>query len=346
MIMQIDKKLSSKMANMGLFCAVTIVLHHVNLSFPKDSLGWYWNSGVWGVPFAVPYFFLAAGFFLAGHIDEPGWWISELAKRVKTLLIPFLIWNGIFLFYHVGVLVTLNFLAHRPILANVWLSPSRILNVLGLNLFGQPEAGHSWFIRSLFLFVLVSPLLKKCLSKRFLFILLFLYLGLCPDNESAVGWRCVFRWFFSVEGLFYFSVGMFLRYRNISFNYSKFLSLVFLIFGFVAFLIAKVYLFFPEYFRVSGSMCVLVGLWGIMPTGMWPKYLTAMAFPLYMIHPIMLFVPRIFASHIHWLSFLTTTFVGWWLVALWGVGVSLISARLLMRLVPRFSTWAFGNRAK
>ena len=37
---------------------------------------------------AVPFFFIASGFFLAGHMCETDWWNRECKKRVRMLLVP------------------------------------------------------------------------------------------------------------------------------------------------------------------------------------------------------------------------------------------------------------------
>ena len=64
----IASPVSGRLANMGLFCAVLIVMLH---------------SGVGGLTaIAVPYFFLSAGFFLGGRIGERDWWRREVVKRI------------------------------------------------------------------------------------------------------------------------------------------------------------------------------------------------------------------------------------------------------------------------
>lgn len=73
----IDKALSNKISNMGVVCAMSVVMTHV---FPKvevRSFTWCVDRFIFdGVGLvAVPYFFIVGGFFLARHINESGWYL-------------------------------------------------------------------------------------------------------------------------------------------------------------------------------------------------------------------------------------------------------------------------------
>ena len=79
---------SAKMANMAWFNAVLIVaLHVMNFAQPADAASWWLRSVVHGgvCSMAVPFFFLASGWFFGRHVDEQGWWLRELKKRVRTI---------------------------------------------------------------------------------------------------------------------------------------------------------------------------------------------------------------------------------------------------------------------
>lgn len=39
----------------------------------------------------VPYFFMASEFFLAGHMEEPGWYPREMKKRFRSLVEPYVL---------------------------------------------------------------------------------------------------------------------------------------------------------------------------------------------------------------------------------------------------------------
>ena len=86
----------------------------------------------------VSYFFVVSGFFLARHAQGGGfcgWWRGEILKRVRSLLLPYFLWCAI------------------------GLSGPDLLRQFGL--VGVAPAADSplWYVKFLFLFCLVSPLL-------------------------------------------------------------------------------------------------------------------------------------------------------------------------------------------
>lgn len=345
--MKIDKTISCKIANMGLCCAVLIVLNHINSRFPEGSLEWFWANTIAGAPFAVPYFFVVSGFLLAGHMQTPNWWGTEVYKRIKSLIFPFFFWNIAMLAYHVLLLMGLNFCAHREVMANVDLSFSRIASALGFDFFSQPEAGQLWYVRSLFFFVLLSPLIKRYIGKWFLVILFAVYVAICPDTSAATGnWRMAFRWFFSLEGLFYFSVGVFLWHNPIHLRLSKWVAWCVFLLGFALFVLGGVKPGVLSYSRVVGNVFALVGAWMLVSANPWPKWITSISFPIYIVHPILLSVAFLVAYHIPGMGFLRTTLVGWFLIALWSVVGSMLFSLLLLKGGNKFGALIFGGRGR
>lgn len=140
---KMDSDTSNKMANMGFLCAIFIVLLH---------------SGCGGITsVAVPYFFLAAGYFLAGHIGEEGWWRREVCKRVRSLLVPMWIWGAVSIMIELllqwGIRLT-GYDYQGESLSFLY----RLLKSLGV-LF-TVNMGVLWFVRMLFILVVISPLLR------------------------------------------------------------------------------------------------------------------------------------------------------------------------------------------
>ena len=141
--MKVDSDTSNKMANMGFLCAIFIVLLH---------------SGCGGITsVAVPYFFLAAGYFLAGHIGEVGWWKGEVCKRVRSLLVPMWIWGAcsimVELLLQWGIRLT-GYDYHGEQLSFLY----RLLR--GGGVLFTVNMGVLWFVRMLFFLVVISPLLR------------------------------------------------------------------------------------------------------------------------------------------------------------------------------------------
>ena len=93
--MAISAELSRRLQVFGFFNALLIVLIHSMPSPEFGSMKWWLTEllGRYGLcRIAVPYFFVAAGFFVAGHVYEDGWYKREVHKRVSTLVVPYLLW--------------------------------------------------------------------------------------------------------------------------------------------------------------------------------------------------------------------------------------------------------------
>ena len=159
----ITKQLSTRFANMAILCAMMVVAIHVlKRPQPFGTSAW-WVRQVFGegiCRIAVPFFFFASGYFVANHFNESGWWRREVIKRLKSLMAPYLFW-AIIGFLLVGfMLMTRNIMMDKPLLDGVF-SPSRIVSAMGLNPFHVPELRQLWYLRVLFIFTLLSPLISK-----------------------------------------------------------------------------------------------------------------------------------------------------------------------------------------
>ena len=86
----IDGELSSRFSKMGFLSALLIVYLHSGCAADREVVGATLHHIISVFcRVAIPWFFYAAGFFLASHIGEDGWYKREVVKRVRTLLIPF-----------------------------------------------------------------------------------------------------------------------------------------------------------------------------------------------------------------------------------------------------------------
>lgn len=154
--------------------------------------------------FGVPLFFFRAGMLMAAT-EEKYTPLSRLKKRGQTLLIPYLAWS---LF---GILITYYF-ESRPDLApfaeSSWLRPFGNLPVHKWDVSQwmesvliQPVSFQLWFLRSLFMYSLLYPVLVK---------------GMSWKPQCILGTFCFF-WLASLggmgfvegEGIFFFSLGIF-----------------------------------------------------------------------------------------------------------------------------------------
>lgn len=140
--------------------ACLVVPIHISFAPEFGTIDWWFRrlvvDGICRV--AVPFFFFSSGFFLAGRMEEAGWYRKALCKRIRTLLIPYLIFNILFCIYSLllGVIGSQGG-------SVTW---QTLFVVTGLNPYKWPYHGALWFMRSLMVFVLVSPLLKFFVSRK------------------------------------------------------------------------------------------------------------------------------------------------------------------------------------
>lgn len=124
----------------GVFAMGCVVAHHV----PTPS-----DSGLLGV--GVPWFFFASGFWMGFRFldgDGVGAWKRECARRVRTLLLPYFIWNLMWF----PILFAANWVGWRYCGAErvVDGSVDSIVRCLGLSVWQWPALVPTWFLRSLF----------------------------------------------------------------------------------------------------------------------------------------------------------------------------------------------------
>ena len=106
---------------MGVVCAMLVVLCHISPKVEMGSFTWcidrFVNDGIGRA--AVPYFFIVSSFFLAKHIGENGWWKKAVLDRLRTLIVPHLIWNLLWLLMPMALVVSANLLKGRSVFSNI-----------------------------------------------------------------------------------------------------------------------------------------------------------------------------------------------------------------------------------
>lgn len=204
-------------------CAVLIVLIHVFQVRPETGLSRFslsyavqilLSQGIARI--AVPVFFLISGYLFFSKLDRWDWgaYFQKLKKRVRTLLVPYLLW------------VTLAFLVEFIIALFRGSSPVELLSNYGWGLiywncgryfvsFEKNVLGWAipsaypfdfplWFVRDLIVLCLLAPVIHFLIRKTRGWILAVLYpLYLLQIWIPLEG--------FSAEGFFFFSLGSTLR---------------------------------------------------------------------------------------------------------------------------------------
>ena len=126
---------------------------------------------------SVPLFFAISGFLFFINFDMSlQSYIKKIKSRIKTLLIPFLIWNIIiFAFYAFAQNFSLTadyFTGTRPLVLDQ--EGFKFMELFfGFGTFPYPVAYQFWFIRDLMILVLLTPMIFYFLKKT-----AYLYLGI------------------------------------------------------------------------------------------------------------------------------------------------------------------------
>ena len=348
----VSEGLSCKFKNMAIVCAILVILIHTAPGGlePGEPL-WVFCKLIPGgiAKVGVPFFFLASGYFLAGHIGEDGWWKRELGKRVRTLLVPFILWNAIFILYGMSIASIADLLAHRAFGTSFAYVKDPFYLMLGFYPLKGPPVIATWYIRTLLLLVLISPTLVWML-KRFPRVLILGAWVLSILAFPEKGYAPSTRFLFSPEGVAYFSLGIFLRWHPIHVEGRKLWvwSVVFT----VVLLAVRLVQEYTGAFRDAplGTFSIpfmLYAVWRIIPEKRWAKGFTALAFPCFVMHIIVL---RVFYFVIFEFvkigghSQEVQKVLELWIPLLFTVPVTLLLGYALHRCFPRVAGVLFGGR--
>ena len=169
-------------------------------------------GGIFGA-LAVPVFFLVSGylFFLGSSFDFTIY-RSKLKKRIRTLLVPYLIWNTSLLLVKLLPVVF-------PVMSGIWLcefpgciSLRSILSAYwNFNSTGYPIVVPLWFLRDLIVVSLFSPLVYffvKHLGAFGIAVILLCYCGVFFDE-----WLSLVP--FDFVSIVFFSLGAFFSIKGI-----------------------------------------------------------------------------------------------------------------------------------
>ena len=344
----ISKEISCKISNMGFVCACLVVSIHV-WPHPIDGMAGHLDKilagGVSCV--AVPSFFCISGFLLASKI-KVGNWKSEVRKRVITLVVPFLLWGLISMVAGFSRAIITDIILHQPFGTSFYKDKSAIeviVGWLGLDLSKPPLSIPLWYLRTLFLFVLLSPGLFWLVKKFHWYavggMIAFYYLWGAFDGIIPEILKKIVSESFPLIGLTAFSLGMFLRQKGLHLG-NKVCACCSLIAGLM------LWAFSTYYRNISGLQPVIIAclgyaLWVAIPERPFPVFLRQSAFPMYVMHAIFLgyfqlslMAPKYFPTTSHLAGFLMH-----WIGA---IILSIVSSVILHRFFPRVSSVLFGHR--
>lgn len=353
----ISDSLSHKFMNMSFVCALLVVFIHVYVDYSASAevLRRFLSDSFCQI--AVPFFFVAAGFFLFGHVREKGWWGPEVRKRVWSLAIPYFLWSFVYFLYALPFILAANWLAHASWTRNI----PDIAVIFGLDQTCNPLLGPLWFVRTLFVFVLGSWLLAIPIRKsRFcaittLGVLLVAYVVTTltlGETEGKISFCLGSSGLFSLKSLFYFSAGCYLRQWPIHWAPSRKVAFASLALG-IALCVAHTALLLSDgvtspQLRHLVKMALIpvtgYGVWLLIPERKWPSWLTGTAFPIFLLHSfIFVFIDR-FTHTFAGLGALEGSLPGFLLKGLLGIVGAIGVTLILRRYLPRCASILFGGR--
>lgn len=160
--MEISKHDSQKIAILNVGAILQVLLIHSyyleaeSYSFAQTIQLFTGAKGLSSV--AVPLFYFISGLLFFRSVSSVQHCLYGIKKRVRTLFVPYIIWNCVF----VGWYVFLHYVpgvsqyVNSDILGHLsWEKPLSSLKFL----FIEPAGFHLWFLRDLIVYVFVTPLL-------------------------------------------------------------------------------------------------------------------------------------------------------------------------------------------
>lgn len=166
---------SCKISRLSLVLAVLVVFLHSRVAQDSFSSSFFYClqefvcQGI--VRVAVPFFFIISGFLLyRDFVLERGWYFRKLKRRFRGLVVPYFIWSVMGLLF----LLLLNSICSKTACVFDVGSLTWWLHVLGIS---HPPIGayHLWFIRTLIVAVVLTPLIGLAVSRLGLLALVLVF---------------------------------------------------------------------------------------------------------------------------------------------------------------------------
>ena len=354
---EIDERMSRKIAGLGFVCACMVVGLHVRMDIAFMA--------PWAINFqyiirrifamAVPLFFVFSGFLIAGHMGENGWWLRESRKRIRSLMVPYLFWNlfNMAFFMSIGSAAVHLGIAFE---GRSWMDFNgigTILHAIGVYPLRHCSLANLWFVRSLIVFVVVTPIFSFFSRKRYLGLFSFaVMLAACillpnilPSDMKFESRFLANSW---ADGILSFGVGVFLRWNgdwlsSIVVQKGRIcLGWVLLTCGLTAPIVNVCYGVWAPV--IVSAFMLMAGAWLVIPDMHLPKFLTSMAFPMYVMHGFVIFLVAIVTRVTGLRPLAQTSTLAYLVQVVLVISVCVFAILLIRKLSPKASQIIFGGR--
>lgn len=257
--------LSKKLRVISLLLIIMIVfVHSYSLNFKQTGvlngffpfLQYFISQGLFRLP--TPVFFTISGylFFLnmKGTWNEYG---SKIKKRFRTVAVPYIFWSafGLLVYFILQLSPELRVFFQKRIVINY--SITEILHAIFIN----PVPGQLWYLRDLFVLVILSPIIFNLVKYlKFYIVILFLFLWFYDFDFVIV----------SNRGMFFFTLGVYLSTKQtllmMQDKVSK--SSLFFIFLWICIFLFKTFLIYFNYIDwailgIIHKIGILLGIWAV-----------------------------------------------------------------------------------
>lgn len=159
---------SKKIKILSFFSTISVIIIHTNYLelYPTNSISWWVGNIIrYAQHWAVPFFFMISGFFFDRQFREErilGFYSSFVLKKMKSLVVPYLLWGAIYgtllmtpLMIGVAWTHGSSDLLSKTVfsISGTW---SKVDAILGIT--SGPLNGALWYVRILILVFISAPL--------------------------------------------------------------------------------------------------------------------------------------------------------------------------------------------
>ena len=211
---------SAKIAWIQFICSLVVIMDHSfdYLGFGNSEMNFlssvvYWLTQMLSKSFiwiAMQTFFVLSGFLMFkdwnGRESTSDWYLRKIKSRVKSLMIPYFLWNLIWTI----AFITMGIFGNIENNIDTTISFSNIFQGIVLAKYNEVF----WFMQALILYVVLSPLIGYVLNSRWRVIFLLLLSFLAADVFSLKNILGKFAIIQVYYNLFFYCLGAYLSIRQ------------------------------------------------------------------------------------------------------------------------------------